>query len=284
MTAIPLALSLLLAAAAAGRAVGPSFTRAEDAALHAALQRWMVAHSPGFRHVPERERGNFVGESWCSPSVSEGACTGGAVVYETAPGTAWRQLDALRYPSREKELFGVVASIGEFPAASDLGVSLFLSQNGASIVGEGFSISFASRKGSGGVEELQAGGRYAVALLDRQEVSLPAPGGWREELRRLSASPESLRETLSARLDSLERLALSALSDGTIQGFDEGPYRGGGIPPLRTRRALRDDERAREAAALRVEIGRRRDFARAHGPRLHALLVGSLPVPELLAP
>ena len=279
---VPLLLSLLFAA---GTAPGPArmrFTRAEDGALHAALRSWMEARSPGYRHLPPRERGSFFGESWCSPAVVEWKCTGGAVVNDTAPGTAWRSLDTLHYSSSWPEVFGVVASIGDFPVGSDLGVAFSLAVHGASIVGDGMSLAFTRRAADGSGERVVAGERYTLVLVDRQEVVLEAPGGWREEFGRLALSPDSLRRTFGSRLDALEKRALASLADGTILGFDDGPYLGRGIPPVRGRRPLREDERVREAAAVRTEIARRRTFVEANAGGIHSLLVGALPIRELL--
>ena len=103
----PFLLAVVLHAAPSDLAPeGVAFADAAQKARHAALRKWMEAHSKGFRHQPLRAAGNFLTERWCSPAVAAAACEGGAVVSATARGAADRTLEALRYQLLSKASAG----------------------------------------------------------------------------------------------------------------------------------------------------------------------------------
>lgn len=263
------------------------FADVREGRRHRALREWLATRSHNWRHKPLEIIGNFIEERWCGPTVSEPACEGGAVVNETARGTAWRTISTLHYSQDWPAVFGLHLSLGDVPqrGAGDLGVRFFLAENGAGIIGTGMSVSFVLLGADEKVPEvLTLGATQAYQSSTMNELQVEAPGSWQEELRRLTASPASLRETALVRLAALEARVKKAFAVGEIQGYDEGPYKGDGIPPLRLPRPLRPDERAAEEKRAAIELGRRRAFVEKHFAAMHARLSQVVPLDILLAP
>jgi hypothetical protein len=256
------------------------FTVQAERELHVALRRWIEDHSRGYRHVPLRQGGNFLSESWCRAGAGDQASSGCNVDNSQVRGTSWRRIEALHYTL--PDAFGLVLDLVDLPATGPVGVHFSIARNGASIVGEGMTVSFLLMGEKDVVDEIHAGATMGIDFPDHQSASVEAPGGWQAELGRLAESPERLRETLRERLVALEKRTLDAIEQGTIQGFVEGPYLGGGIPPVRTRRPLSVAEKAAETRRVQEEIGRRRAFVDRHFGQMHAGLLATVPVSILL--
>ena len=211
-----------------------------DRPLFDALHAHASAGSAGWSALPYRRLGNFVEARWCSPAVREAACSGGSVVNDEEPGTAWFQLATLTYDSSWPSTFGVVWNAGDIPA-SGIGVSAFYARNGERIVGQGFGANVL-QVADGRVAEKAALGQWELELgATRLSVATTVD----DEARALLASVGSYRERVAMRIGEL-RAQLSVVK---LMVWHEGPYKGGGIPPERTEA----DATAEEAAALRTE-------------------------------
>lgn len=247
---------------------------------HAALRAWIEAHSDGFRRVPLRRLGNFLNERWCGPGANQAACDGGSLVGSTTAGDAWRQLETLFYPSDPDLTFGLGVAIGRNPAGAGVGVQLSAWSGGASIVGDHLTVRLLAFDDAGKSEAVELGDRIGLTVVDTP-LEVRAPGGGPAELARLAASPASLLATAKERFAALGAEAEAAIADGRVQGFDEGRYEGGGLPPERTPRPLTNQEKVREVAAVRSEVARRVALVERHAEAFHRALVAELPI-ELL--
>lgn len=252
-----------------------------DAALEqrfGALGDWIRPRSQSFQHIGPDQVGNFYRERWCA-GASETACSGGAVVRSTAPGTRWFELQTLFYPAGWPEVFGLVFSMGRFPADGGLGFALHFSEDGRSILGDGAQLSCTAQGPEaetlwlGSVETWEA---FGDAISVRH-----APSG-RALLRSLGGGPAALIAVAQAQADAVAQAAHAALEEGRIQGFDEGPYLDDGLPPVRTPRPLRPAERAGLVARIADERGIRHDRALRLGPGCHRLLQDHAPMASLV--
>jgi len=278
--------SALLVGAAApktGKTVNPPLKRESlvfeksEGERHRALQAWMSKRAAGWHHVPLAVGGNFVRESWCAPTVKPEFCENGSVVTREERGTAWMTLETLHYPKDWPKVFGLVVSIGTFPAKGDLAIRFHLAEDGRSIVGEGMEATFLEIGPSGVSQAVSLGARTGLKALDT-DLFVEAPGGDGQALQRLAASPESLRTSSLALLDALAARVNEAFAKGEVLGWDEGEYEGNGIPPTRTPRPLTPAEAQREKKAAHEEIARRKAMIERHFAGMHALLVAEVPV------
>lgn len=295
MRLLTLALCALLVACTPGQQQEPEedgvrreTLRWKDPAVrerHAALRAWIEGHSDGFRRVPLRRLGNFLNERWCGPGVNQAACDGGSLVGSTTAGDAWRELQTLFYPSDPDLTFGLGVAIGRNPTAANVGVQLSAWSGGASIVGDHFTVRLLAFDATGPAtmvksEAVELGDAIGLTVVDTP-IAVRAPGGGPAELARLAASPASLLATAKERLAALQAEAEAAIADDRVQGFDEGPYEGGGIPPERTPRSLTNQEKVREVANVRTEVTRRIALVERNAEAFHRALLAELPV-ELL--
>lgn len=250
---------------------------------HARLFRDLELHAviatTGWRHLPYRRLGNFVEARWCSPSVRGPACDGGAVVNDREPGTAWRQLSTLAYDSEWPACFGVVYAAGDVPAEG-WGATVFLAVNGRGVVGEGFGFSFLEVVGGQRVHDVHGGG-WGIEVGART-FTAPVTDPVAEALA-LVESPDNFAATVSMRQNALAAQVKAAHEAGKLTVWQEGPYKGGGIPPERTEVAATPEESARLAAEAEAKLIADRDLLLSHAAELHGKLAALLPE-SVLAP
>ena len=246
---------------------------------HRALQAWMEKRAgAGWHHEPLKAGGNFLTERWCGPRVDPGRCESGAVVTSEERGTEWMSLEALHYEL--PKAFGRVVNLGHFPAAGELALRFYLSEGGKTIVGEGMDATFLRLDKDKVAEQVSVGQRTGLKIID-SELFAESSEPWRATLKAMAASPESLKAHALKMLDALAQRVDGALAKGEVLGFDEGAYKGGGVPPMKTPRPLSAAEKEREAKAAKAEIARRKAFVEKHAAAMHALLKAHVPV-ELL--
>lgn len=242
-----------------------------------ALHDWMEKRGAGWRHAPLSMGGNFVKERWCPPSVPQEQCLSGSVVTRESRGTAWMSLETLHYPQEWPKVFGLLVSIAHYPEKGELGLRFHLAEDGRTVVGSGMEATFLVMGPEKIGEGVSIGARMGLKIVET-DVSVEAPGGWRSLLEKMAASPESLKTAGLSLLDALEKRAEQALAKGEVQGFDEGKYKGGGVPPMKTYRPLKPEELERESKAVHEEIARRKALIEGHHAAMHQLLRAHVPL------
>ncbi|MGC4122182.1 MAG: hypothetical protein QM765_47900 [Myxococcales bacterium] len=283
---LTLALFLLLLSPALARAQEPKmalktsnlqFETKAEGERHQALRAWMEKKAAGgWKHQPLQVAGNFLTERWCGPKVATDVCAAGSVVTNEQRGTEWMTLEALHYEL--PKAFGLVVNLGHFPEKGDLAVRFYVAEGGKSIVGEAMGATFLVLGKDGKVsEQVTVGERASFQILDT-ELSASSPDPWRATLKKMAASPKSLETLATQMLDALQARVDEALAKGEVLGFDEGEYKGDGVPPMKTPRPLTAAEKEREAKAAKAEIARRKAFVAKHAKAMHALLVDKVPV------
>jgi hypothetical protein len=265
-------------------------TRARFFALH----EWsVIAAPPPWRHQAAEVIGNFVRERWCAPAVPLPACEGGAAAQGETAGTAWYELSTLHYEREWPSVWGLVWSAGRLPEDAEWGMSVHLSLGGRGVIGDGLHVT-AQRLADGRVvEKVELGAVQEVAVEETRFTAMPpGPGdGSAEayvrvleaELRRLLASPESLRETVVSRLEALRAEVERGMAAHEARRCEYGEPPGDGVPPACTPAPLGPEEEAAALERARAEIDRRRGHVEARAAVFHRLLAELAP-PQAIFP
>ncbi len=246
-----------------GAPEGPRFRRARDCFAKRAGTEKM-------RHYPLREIGNFVQEDWCRGKGSEHNCA--ASSFRERAASAWRKVYTLHYDAEWPRVFGFGLSAGHNPAKDGWGVWFSYSKpTRGRIRSAGFGLSFV--KYVKGKIDLQVSlsDEYSYTV-ERDRITLSTPGSVDEELGRLLASPESLRETAVARLGALLDKVVARLDAGKVTKCIYGKYNNDGIPPPCQPTALSPAEQKKLTADARALFGRRKQAVQDHYTALHAKL------------
>lgn len=224
----------------------------------------------GWNHYPLRKIGNFVQEDWCVGPGSERTCA--ASSFRERRGAEWLGVYTLHYDSSWPEVFGHGVRAGKMPTTADWGAAFSYHVGGAGIMGEGLYASFSRFDGDVIAQEIHLGDSYSYTA-EEEQIQIVVEGSRDEELRRLIASPESLRDTATAQLDRLLAEVEAKIEAGEITKCVYGEYNNDGIPPPCYPTALTVDETAALAAKARADIGEQRDAVVEHHALFHRLLV-----------
>ena len=179
-----------------------------------------------WEHYPLRKIGNFVEEDWCRGEGADRGCSGGS--FTERQGVDWAGVGTLHYPDQWPEVFGVQVSAAHRPAAEGWNLSVSVSTNGKTILGDGGSISF-GRPGKPD-EDFYVGTGYGYSIAE-SSFDVPVDGdGW-ALLDRVRVSPQALRDEALPHWDALETKVVEALRSGQVLECVYGEYEGNGIPP-----------------------------------------------------
>jgi len=227
------------------------------------------AQGEDWQNFPMRKIGNFVEEDWCRGERAELGCSGGN--FREQRGSEWLTVFTLHYPQDFPDVFGLGVSSGKLPASGEWGAAFSYTADGKSIVGEGLGLSFFRFEGDTIVQTVTTGDGYSYQA-EESYISITAPDGAEAELRRLIASPESLRDTAVQRYDALQAEVSSQVRAGTVQKCVYGEYKGDGIPPECHLTPLTGPERKALLDRARRDIGAQREAVEAHHVMFHGLL------------
>jgi len=258
--------------------VSPGTLRFTDGATGARFHKLRacflgLGSGEGWSHYPLRKLGNFIQEDWCRGPGSHTGCAGGN--FRETRDVDWRTLHTLHYESSWPDVFGLGVGAGHLPAEGDWGASIAYYAGGQGITGASTHVNF-HRLGETRVEgSIHLGSAYAYDV-EEAHLTVIAPGAQDEELERLFASPESLRDTALERFDALLVEVERAIDAGEVQRCEYGEYHNDGIPPECTLKALTTAEREAAIEKAREEIGGWRRDVEQHHTLLHGLLTDLL--------
>ncbi len=220
---------------------------------------------------PLEVRGNFVEAEWCS---KEGSCSPPRRREES--GARWASVGTLHYPKAgvsTLETFGVQVSVGERNARG-WSVSLSASSNGKGILGEHAFVKFVRHDDS--EAEFSIGLSYTWKVAERDFVRRSEEESW-AWLKRIRASPASLKDETLAGWIGLHDEVVLALDSGLVRKCVYGEYEGNGIPPECIEKVpLSTAELEAEKAKISAQLGRVK-VAMTEAESLHALLVALAP-------
>jgi len=163
------------------------------------------------------------------------------------------------------------------PEADGVGVHLWWSEGGKSVVGSSLDVTF--KEFAAGALAVQLSlGDTAEWTIGETKLTVTAPGTRAEVLGRLLASPASLKAEGLRQLDALQSRVGEALQKGEVVRCVYGPYKGGGIPPRCERREpIPAGEQPAELSKLHKRLDAQRDLLNRRSDALHAALVKLYP-------
>jgi hypothetical protein len=242
--------------------------RALEACVRGARTDW--------RHLPYQEIGNFFTARWCAGRGSRDDC-------QWAAGSAEMRdqhvVELHTLTHRLPDVFGLGLLAARVPATTGWGAQLTFVEGGRTIEGESLHLDFSRYDAPAGAPALAvhlgSSLAYKVHETEIQAASGAAP---REDLERLTGSPEALRDRGLAHLDQLAASVEAAIQGGTPRICQPGPYKGGGVPPECNPRPLTADEGKAALAAARAHIRDQKAALTASYREMYAALLAAFPL------
>jgi hypothetical protein len=156
------------------------------------------------------------------------------------------ELDTLFYDW--PHVFGLEVSARWVPPAPGWGAHFNFSEDGQSVLGEGFGLDFSFYAAPAGApqSQLHLGSSYSYPIYETQ-VQYLSSQPLREDLAGYIASPEAMRERGLEQMEAALKKVEDKLRLHQVTRCEYGPYKGNGIPPVCNSRPLTPTE---EQAAL----------------------------------
>ena len=246
--------------------------------LSACIQEQVV--DTAWTETPYQSIGNFYETRWCRGAGSRADCQ---VTDEVIRGRDVHalSLSTLAYPQSPTNAFGLIFNTTWLPLAEGWGVSLFFSEEGRGIIGEGAHLNFYQYTTPTGdpTNRLFLGDTFSYTLHEttiRQATGLTP----REAFAQYLASPESLRDVGLTHLNALADKVYTALDDHTIQICEYGEYEGDGIPPECMLRPLTSAEETQARNDAQAHFAQQTQLLTDQYQLLHATLLQSFPFPS----
>lgn len=212
--------------------------------------------------------GNFYESSWC-----RGTGTGSNCRITSAEYDLDRQHDqhaitlytlSYNYDTDSPEVFGLGFDALWVPKTTGWEASFSFSEKGKSVVGEGWGVNFSEYTTStGSPEEIVSLPSYYVIYSPNPttfEYSSDLP--MREDLALYLSSPEAMRDRGLAEIQALANKVAAAINAHQVNTCDQGPYLGGGLPPVCPTRSMTPGEEA-------AELARAEEYFSNQGQLLH---------------
>ena len=258
----------------------PATVQHDDARLGAqvgALEAAIAAlPGPTWRHLDYTPIGNFFEAKWCRGAGARDDC-------QIASGSADQRdqhavaLYVLHYDL--PKVFGLGFNALRVPVTAGIGTSVDLAVGGHRIVGAGSGVTFRRYDAPTGPPAFVLSlGSSLSWTLHETTVRVAAEGGPEATLRRLLASPESLKIEGLHELDALAAEVTRTLDAGTAEACDYQPYKGDGIPPVCVRRPLKPAEVAEARAAAATHFAEGRRWLSTETAALYEALAATAPV------
>mgnify|MGYP001596537282 CR=1 FL=1 len=182
----------------------------------------------GWREVGYEEAGNFYEKRWCTGSGAPEDCLPSASTANDKDQEII-ELYTLHFGD-EPEFFGIGFGVTKVPRQG-WAVAFSFSENGKSVVGDGFNINFDF------ITQDQEPAR-SVSFADgidyrvyEKQVFHNAAMPWRDEMKIYFSSAESMRDHGTAQLEALEKKVTEYVDSKAALRCVYEPYQGGGIPP-----------------------------------------------------
>ena len=231
----------------------------------------------GWTHVPYKQIGNFYEASWCRGAGARQNCAFAESSADNRDQHAIA-LYTLFYPREFPQVFGLGLNVRWVPSAQGWGAGFYFSEDGKTIVGEGFGLDFFFYAAPTGKPKstlhLGSGYGYAIRETKVQHTSgLPL----REDLAQYLKSPEAMRDRGLMMLEALQAKVESTLQSHQASTCDYGPVRGN-LPPICTPRPLTRAEEDQALAEAQASLGSQRQLLQDNYQELYATLLKAFPL------
>lgn len=223
---------------------GLSFSNSDTERRFDALAAHVAATTTGWRLRELRLVGNFVTQRWCSPDLPESICDGGAAPRDTG---AWISLSTLHHPGDWPQVFGLVYQGWSMPDEHGR-VMVRLAEDTGSVTNDELSILVQSEDATLDLGTLVSHEVHDTTFSVRINKAPHALA------REVLASPEALRAHGEQQLDALLAEVERGINAGEARKAVFGEYKGGGIPPEKTRVPLSEAEQAEALSQARAAI------------------------------
>jgi hypothetical protein len=159
-------------------------------------------------------------------------------------------LNTFFYPQNYPEVFGLGLQALSTPQKSGWGTNFYYAEDGKTIVGEGWGVTFRQYLSENGPVDqvVDIGWTYTYTIKGPHETVFEPKADLplRQDLEEYIKGPEEMRQQALQQLHALAAKVDEALKAHQVQGCDLGPYLGKGIPPTCTLRPLTSEEETQE--------------------------------------
>jgi len=224
--------------------------------------------------------GNFYTSNWCRGAGARSDCQ---IADATIDNRDQRviELYTLFYDQSYPEVFGLGFQSLWVPKSIGWGVSYYFAENGDSVVGDGWGVTF--REYMTPTEQPKAtvdlGWNYSYTILgpNRTTFEYLSDLPMREDLALYLSAPEAMRDRGLVQIQALAKKVNTAINTHQVNTCDLGPYLGNGIPPACTPRPLTENEEADELARANVYFAEQEQLLRDHYQEMYAVWMAAFP-------
>ncbi len=300
-TKIGLACSLVLLGMLACRAILPApapsptprpIARVDELQFKEAETGWRFRALDGcitnivdnsWRTKSYRLLGNFYQSSWCRGAGARADCQ---ITYSSTDNRDQHiiELNTLFYPQSYPEVFGLGFHSHWIPKSTGWGASFYFAEKGASIVGEGWGVTFREYIAASGPARvtISLGSKYGYTIFGPQRTEFEHPAGLplREDLAVYLSGPDAMRDHGLAHILALAQKVYTAINAHQVTTCDPGPYLGKGIPPACTLRPLTPGEEAEELTRAEAYFTEQEQSLRAYYQEMYAAWMTAFPLDQ----
>lgn len=223
-----------------------------------------------------RIRGNFLSSRWCQGAGVDQDCQEISTASDR-PDLAMIELFTLSYRGPD-EAFGLGVHAIKVPQETGWRVSFSYVENGLTITGNGWGLSFHQYRGPSERPGTVVGFGHAFDyMVVETKVIYNPETPILEDIAQYLASPEAMRDRGLEQLRALAGEVREAIEAGEVSGCDYPPYEGNGIPPACTPRPMTPAEQADELDRLEATIEEQESLLMEHYQEMYATWMDAFP-------
>lgn len=233
---------------------------------------------PTWRSISSQLIGNSYETRWCRGAGADQECDTSGSSADARDQHAI-SLGTLFYPQSYPEVFGLEVRALQVPQSTGWGASFYFTENGQTIIGDGWQVTFSQYGASTGqpAATLYLGDGYSYKI-DETSIDLASELSLRDDLSKYLTGPEPMRDRGLARIGALTAKVNAQLDGHLIITCDRGPYQGNGIPPACTPRPLNPLEEQAERAKADAYFSTQEQLLRDHYQEMYAAWMQSFPL------
>lgn len=241
------------------------------------LYQCLEEHKADFNHASAlRIGGNFISSRWCRGEDLDQDCRNVSLASDR-PGLALIELYTLSYRGPD-EAFGLGVRALSVPQESGWKAVFAYVEDGRTVIGDGWNLSFTQQHGSsarpGPVVGLGRTHTYRVIQTHLVHASqTPAL----DEIAGYLAGPEAMRDRGLEALRAMADMVRTQIKGGQVPACDWSEYKGDGIPPACTPRAMTAADKAEELDRLEGYLAEQEALLEGHYREMYAAWMRAFP-------